>query len=545
MQVPPPSQLDAQARAQNEAFLLSMREALRDEVDCEVILLETSARLGRHLGASRVGYGELSTDGEWFVPRSHWIDGTVVEIADPVRFEVFGPAITSSHRRGEIWVHSSLLDPRLDDVGRATCEPLGIVAAVTVPLIKGGRLVSLISVQQAAPRNWTPAEINLVAEVAERTWATLEWARAEGLRRQSEALLSAIIAHAPIGIYVKDADGRFLIANDEMGRLQGRAAMDLIGRRARDLLAPAHAARITAADEQALTVGGLTVTEEQYPCAGAYQHALSMRFPVHGRANEPPQLAGFEIDVSALKHAEQALERSREALFQSEKLAAIGALLSGVSHELNNPLSIIAAQAELLEHQAAGTLFADRAGKIRRAAERSAKIVEAFMAMARHAEPRRKAMNVNTVIVAALEELELALEAGAVQVTTQLAPELPMLVADTDQLHQVLVNLIVNAEQAMRGQAGPRELWIASGLSPDAGAVEVVVRDTGPGVPPAVRRRIFEPFFTTKPQEVGAGVGLAVSQGVVEAHGGRLELIDSLGGAQFRLTLPLIAAPPR
>lgn len=530
---------DTDPRAGNEAFLLSVREALRDEVDCEVILAETSARLGRHLGASRVGYGELSADATWFMPRSHWIDGSVVEISEAMRFEVFGPAITRSHHRGETWVHTSLDDPRLDDEGRATCEPLGIVAAVTVPLIKGGRLVSLISVQQAAPRHWSDVEIDLVREVAERTWATLEWARAETARRESEALLAAILQHAPIGIYVKDVDGRFLMANAEMGRLQGLPSRDLIGRRARDLASPARAAEIQDADERAIIDGGLTVTERQDPGAETYRHALAMRFPVPGRTNGPPRLAGFEIDVTAVKQAEQALERSREALFQSEKLAALGALLSGVSHELNNPLSIIAAQAELLEHQATGTAFAERAGKIRRAAERSARIVQSFLAMARHAEPRRRAVVVNDVAAAALDQLAPLLSDHGVRVVRDFVDRLPTVMGDADQLHQVVINLVVNAQQAMAEQAGEREVAVTSRLSCQGTAIEVDVRDTGPGVPDAIRRRIFEPFFTTKPQEVGAGVGLAVSQGIVEAHGGRLERIDSETGAHFRITLPL------
>ncbi|MEW5684001.1 MAG: ATP-binding protein [Pseudomonadota bacterium] len=540
--LPPPDSDTAAARIGNEAFLLEVRQALHDEIDCEVILSETSARLGRHLGASRVGYGELSTDAAWFLPRSHWIDGSVVEISEPVRFEVFGPAITGSHHRGEVWVHTSLEDPRLDDEGRATCAPLGICAAVTVPLVKAGRLVSLISVQQASPRDWTDAEIDLVREVAERTWATLEWARAETARREGQILFDTILAHAPIGIYVKDADGRFVIANDEMGRLQGRPASELIGRRARDLSPPRQAGETGEADARALAHGGLTVSERHDPEADTYRDTLAMRFPVPGHANGPPWLAGFEIDVTGQKEAERALERSREALFQSEKLAALGALLSGVSHELNNPLSIIAAQAELLEHQATGSVFADRAGKIRRAAERAARIVQTFLAMSRHAEPRRRPVAINAVVTSALDQLEPMLGDSAVRVTRRLAADLPSIVADADQLHQVLVNLVVNAEQAMQAQAGDRAVIVESRPSPDGRAIWVDVRDTGPGVPEAIRRRIFEPFFTTKPQDVGSGVGLAVSQGIVEAHGGALERLDSEAGAHFRMTLPV--GPP-
>jgi GAF domain-containing protein len=155
------------------------------------------------------------------VGRSHWTDG-VVEITGRVSFEAFGEAIASSHRRGEIWVQNSLDKPELDAAGRAACAAFDIIAAITVPLIKNDKLVSILSVQQKQPRVWSPADIDLVAEVAERTWATLERAKAEAARQEADALLGAIMAHAPIGIFIKDAAGRYLLANPAIARRLGR-----------------------------------------------------------------------------------------------------------------------------------------------------------------------------------------------------------------------------------------------------------------------------------------------------------------------------------
>ncbi|PSJ38930.1 hybrid sensor histidine kinase/response regulator [Allosphingosinicella deserti] len=524
------------ASEKHEGFLAALRDHLRNEVDSDVILDQTSQRLGVHFGASRVGYMEFDDSASEMVARSHWTDGSVVEMVGRFSFPAFGAAITTSHRKGEIWIQESRDNPRLDEAGRAACAAYDIDAAITVPLIKNDQLVSILSVQQKDARAWSDADVDLVAEVAERTWATLERAKAEAARRESDALLSAIMTHAPIGIYLKDESGRYLLANPEVARRLGRSPSELVGRGAADLFDPAMARDIARLDRDALAGGRLKVVEQSL---GGDETALAMRFPVQIDADAPLRLAGFDVDITALKRAERELERSREALYQSEKLNALGSLLAGVSHELNNPIAIILAQAELLELQTAGTDAAGRAGKIRRAAERSARIVQTFLAMARQRSPQHAPVSINDVVNAALDLTEYGLRSNGVQLERRLACGLPLLMADADQLHQVIVNLIVNAQQAMQGQSGLRALYVSTARGDDPGTVKVDVADTGPGVPIELRRRIFEPFFTTKPQEMGTGVGLSFSQGLVEAHGGKLEVHDHGSGATFRMILPI------
>ena len=405
--------------ADHGAFLTALHERLRNEGDPDVILAETTRRLALHLGASRTGYGEFDDDVTTFYPRDNWTDGTVVSIDDPIPFAAFGPAIVRSHSAGELWIHEDLDDPKLDDAGRATCLALGIVAVITVPVLKNGRLRSLISVQQNAPRRWFPEDIALIEELADRTWALLERARAE-----------------------------------------------------------------------------------------------------------------------------IALQRSREALFQSEKMTALGSLLAGVSHELNNPLSIIVAQAELLELEVADTPAAARAEKIRRAAQRSARIVQTFLAMARQKAPNRTVVHLNDVVSAALDLTIYGLRSNGILLEEQLVDALPRVMGDADQLHQVVVNLVINAQHAMQDSDGERRLMLTTGPADGGKRVMLEVADTGPGITPEVRRRIFEPFFTTKPQHLGTGVGLSLSQGIVDAHDGTLEVLPTRRGATFRMTLPAMEVPP-
>ena len=244
-------------------------------------------------------------------------------------------------------------------------------------------------------------------------------------------------------------------------------------------------------------------------------------------------------DIDDKKRAAEELARQRESLYQREKLAALGSLLAGVAHELNNPLSVVVARAVLLEEQGnPGTQAA--AQKIRTAAERCARIVRTFLAMARQQQPERGPVAVNDVVAAALDITGYAVRTSSIDVTQDLADDLPLIHADADQLHQVLLNLIINAQQSLQERPAPRTIRIVSTFDATTDTVRVTVADNGPGIPEAVRARIFEPYFTTKPVGVGLGVGLAVSLGIVEAHGGTLTVeCPASGGALFTIALPV------
>jgi two-component system NtrC family sensor kinase len=244
-------------------------------------------------------------------------------------------------------------------------------------------------------------------------------------------------------------------------------------------------------------------------------------------------------DLTAARAAQAEIERHREALHQSEKLAALGSLLAGVAHELNNPLSILIGNALMLQTEAEGVsrLLAERAQRIQRAAERCGRIVRSFLAMARQRKTQPRSVEVEFLIGNALGLLAYGLRAAGIEIEQTIAAALPPVFCDPDQVTQVLTNLLVNAQQALEGEPRPRRVRL--GAVTDGNAIKIEVADNGPGIPPNLRSRVFDPFFTTKPMGVGTGIGLSVSRGIVEAHGGSLTLAPSERGATFLLRLPL------
>jgi two-component system NtrC family sensor kinase len=243
-------------------------------------------------------------------------------------------------------------------------------------------------------------------------------------------------------------------------------------------------------------------------------------------------------DLTPAREARAEIERQREALLQSEKMAAYGSLLAGVAHELNNPLSIVLGHALMLKEATSGTAYADRADKIGLAAERCARIVRSFLAMARQQELQTRPIDLADVVTDVLALLAYDLRSSGVDAECDFPPGLPMVLGDPDRLHQVLANLVTNARQALETTPAPRRIALSARREGDT--VELSVADNGPGVPARIRSRLFDPFFTTKAVGSGTGIGLAVSRGIVESHGGSLTLAaDGGAGARFVVRLPV------
>ncbi len=231
------------------------------------------------------------------------------------------------------------------------------------------------------------------------------------------------------------------------------------------------------------------------------------------------------------------LRDTQAQLLEAGKLAALGQLVAGVAHELNNPLAIVMGHAELLKRDSADPRVQERTEKILTAGARAARIIRELITFARPQSATLADLQMPVVVERALELRRQALQVRGIAVAHEAAPDLPAVRGDEIRLQQVVLNLLLNAEYAAAQGAGPPRIEIR--LAAEDGAVRLTVADSGPGIPPEVLPRIFEPFFTTKPVGQGTGLGLAICYRIVEAQGGRIWAESAPGGgARFVVTLP-------
>ncbi len=235
----------------------------------------------------------------------------------------------------------------------------------------------------------------------------------------------------------------------------------------------------------------------------------------------------------------------QERLLQSEKMSSVGQLVSGVAHELNNPLTGIMGFAQLLLLRDLEDAARKQVETIYAEAERASKIVSNLLTFARRRKSQKEPANLNTLIERVLELRNYDLRVRNINVEMHLDPALPDTLLDTNQLQGVFLNIILNAEQAMRGEDGEAEGTLRITTVRDGQAVAARFQDTGPGMSAETLRRIFDPFFTTKEAGEGTGLGLTISYGIVEEHGGRIWADSTVGrGTTFVIELPIVVGTP-
>jgi PAS domain S-box-containing protein len=250
-------------------------------------------------------------------------------------------------------------------------------------------------------------------------------------------------------------------------------------------------------------------------------------------------LVSVTQDMTDQLEVEAEMERQREALHQREKLSALGEVLAGVAHELNNPLSVVVGQALMLKETAEKPKNIERARKISEAADRCARIVKTFLAMARQQPAESVPVDVNELVESAIEVTGYSLRSADIDIVLKLAPDLPPVLGDASQLGQVVTNLLVNAQQALEDVRSRRRVEVSTEFDKREGTVDITIRDNGPGIPADLKARIFEPLFTTKGVGSGTGIGLALCNRIVEVHGGKIKLESREGyGARFAIHLP-------
>lgn len=258
------------------------------------------------------------------------------------------------------------------------------------------------------------------------------------------------------------------------------------------------------------------------------------------RAGTDPTRDGLLLVISDVTER----RRLQLRLAQSEKMSTLGQLISGVAHELNNPLTSIVGYAQLLRSRSRDAAVAERLELLEREAGRCRRIVANLLSFARVRGPEWRPLSLNQVVQNVVGLLAYQLRADGVELRCELDRRVPPLLGDAHQLEQVLVNLLTNARHALHARPAGRAATLRTQCLGN-GEIVLEVGDNGPGVPPEHRSRIFEPFFTTKSAGEGTGLGLSLVYEIVVAHGGSIELIDRAEpGALFRLRFSRAEAEP-
>jgi PAS domain S-box-containing protein len=344
-------------------------------------------------------------------------------------------------------------------------------------------------------------------------------------------LLAEVIEQAHDAILVVGADGRCRHANEAFCRATGFSRHELINRHARDLMV--HEG--ISAEDIAKVVrtnrawrGTLTRTRED----GTTFPVLASVAGIVDDEGDTTNIVSIERDISEER-------RLREQLIHSERLSAVGQLVAGVAHEINNPLQGIIGFTELLLGVETNDSTRRDLQQIHSDANRVAKIVHHLLAFARKSTLDRSVADLNEIVRSTAMLRAFELRQADIDLREELSSHLPLIVINREEIQQVVLNLLLNAEHAIKATGRPGTITLRTGI--DGGSSFIEVSDSGPGIPQEIALRVFEPFFTTKDSGQGTGLGLSVSLGIAEAHNGTLALVPQAKGTRFRLTLP--AAP--
>jgi hypothetical protein len=360
--------------------------------------------------------------------------------------------------------------------------------------------------------------------------------RAAEAERDADMLLRKIVDACPVNFLVSRVeDGKIIYcpppSRERFGDIESTLSF---------FLAPQHRTDYL---DALLPTGELNDYPVQFRRAdGSILHGLTSARLTDYKGEDVIVSATRDISEHLAMQAE--LERQREIAHQNEKMSALGELLAGVAHELNNPLSIVVGYSQMMQDKVTDPVLKRRVDRVQGAAERCAKIVKTFLAMARQRPARLEHSTLNDVLEIAWDVAGYGLRASGAEIILDLADDLPSVAVDPDQMAQVFTNLIINAEQAMEGLGDKAKLTIQTGRDTNGKTVFLKLKDNGAGMSPDIRARIFEPYFTTKNVGSGTGVGLAFCHRIVDSHGGTLTVSSRPDkGAAFKVRLPIAPAP--
>jgi len=367
--------------------------------------------------------------------------------------------------------------------------------------------------------------------------------QAEDRLKESEAKYSRLVEAASEGIWSIDAEHRTTYMNPRMAEMLGYRVEDIIGRNADDFIVadelPNHKEQM-----ELRHTGKSAKYERRFKRAdGSTLYCFVSAVADHDEYGRFRGSFGMFTDITERKQAEEKRKEMEQKAAIASRLAAVGEMAAGIAHEINNPLTSVIGYSELLEHRT--DLPADIKEDIKiinDGSQRVKDIVNRMLTFARQTKPMKSSVSITELIDNTLELRGYALRTANIEVIRDYEPDLPWLTIDPSQMQQVILNITVNAEYAMKKANSRGTLTITARKAGDR--VQISFKDDGPGMTKEIQTRLFQPFFTTKEPSEGSGLGLSLSRAIILEHGGTIVVESKPGqGATFIIELPITGAP--
>jgi PAS domain S-box-containing protein len=370
---------------------------------------------------------------------------------------------------------------------------------------------------------------------------------AEAALQKSEAIFNSFMEHCPVYVFFKDETTRPIRLSRNYEQMLGRPIEEILGK-AMDELFPAEMAKKMVEDDLRVIRGGKPIKIIEELGGRLYE---TTKFPIL-QPGKPNFLAGFTIDITERRIADQQREKLESQLRQAQKMEAIGTLAGGIAHDFNNILSVIIGNTEILSMTDITFSSKNEVDQILVASKRAKELVRQILAFSRQGEQQKLVMSLKPVLKETIDFLRASIPAN-IQLQYHIHTDVGTITADPTQMQQVLMNLCTNAAHAMEKNGGVLKLELDTVTISEEGEdtelgigqyVRIKVLDTGYGIEPAILPRIFDPYFTTKKPGKGTGMGLSVVHGIVKSHGGVIKARSEVSkGTVFEVFLPKTDGP--